>query len=204
MCAEKVERLISIDCWSPMSASTRSKTGSAARRGRRAQAGLVEQRREAERLQRDGLAAGVRPADDERAQRAEVEVDRHRRRRVEQRMPRAEQPHLVRDLDRRAAPARARASRRRARGRSRPPPRRAATSASRAVADRAPRARAGSARPPRARRPRPRSWRLFSSTISNGSTKSVWPGAGGVVDDAAARCAARSPSARAPAGRRAG
>ena len=31
MCAEKVERLISIDCWSPMSATSRSNTGSAAR-----------------------------------------------------------------------------------------------------------------------------------------------------------------------------
>ena len=74
-------------------------------RGGRAQPGLVEQRREAERLQGDRLAAGVRPAEDERSQRAEVEVDRNRGRGVEQRMARAEQPHLVADLDRRAAPA---------------------------------------------------------------------------------------------------
>ena len=124
-------------------------------RRRRAQARLVEQRGEAERLQRDRLAAGVRPADHERPQRAEVEVDRHGRRRVEQRMPRAEQPHLVRDLHRRAAPAprddpagerdvdRARSLDERARASAR-------------ARRRAPRARAGSARPPRARRRRPR------------------------------------------------
>jgi hypothetical protein len=46
-------------------------------RGRRAQPGLVEERSQPERLQRNGLAAGVRPADHQRAQRAEVEVDRH-------------------------------------------------------------------------------------------------------------------------------
>ena len=86
---ENVERLISIDCRSPMSASTRSKTGSAASRGRRPQAGLVEQRGEPERLQRDRLAARVRAADDERAQAAEVEVDRHGGVAVEQRVARA-------------------------------------------------------------------------------------------------------------------
>ena len=48
------------------------------RLGRHAQPGLVQQRGEPERLQRDRLAARVRPADHERAQRAEVEVDRHR------------------------------------------------------------------------------------------------------------------------------
>ena len=72
--------------------------------GGRAEPRLVQERGEAERLQRDRLAAGVRAADDERAQGAEVEVDRDGGLRVEQRMPRLEQAHLVGDLDRRAAP----------------------------------------------------------------------------------------------------
>ena len=74
------------------------------RRGR-PQPRLMQERRDTERLQGDGLPAGVRAADDERAQVAEVEVDRHGRRRVEEWMPRAEQPHLLGRLDGRAVPA---------------------------------------------------------------------------------------------------
>ena len=79
--------------------------GQGGRCGRRAQARLVEQRRQAERLQRDGLAARVRPADHERAQSAEVEVDRYGSGRVEQRMPCADDRHFFGPLDRRPAPA---------------------------------------------------------------------------------------------------
>ena len=72
--------------------------------GRRPQPRLMEERREPDRLQRNGLAAGVRAADHERADAAELEVDRDRRRRAEQRMTGADEPHVVRDLDRCAAP----------------------------------------------------------------------------------------------------
>ena len=93
---EKVERLISIDCSSPMSASTRRRRAAPPRRP--AGAGrLVQDGREPERLQRHGLAARVRAADDDRAQPSQVEVDRHRRRGIEQRVPCAEQAHLVAD-----------------------------------------------------------------------------------------------------------
>ena len=139
-----------------MSASTSSKTGSAARRGRRAQPGLVEQRREPERLQRDGLAAGVRAADHERAQR--------RRARGRSAPPR---PGRAADGGRRAA-----APRRRSRPARRASARETSPHATRqvdrrrglderveslrAVADAPRRARAGSAPPPRApRRPPP-------------------------------------------------
>ena len=44
----------------------------------RPQPALVEHRRQAERLQGDGLAAGVRAGDHDRAQVVELEVDRHR------------------------------------------------------------------------------------------------------------------------------
>src|SRR5262249_36167274 len=57
------------------------------------------------RLQRDGLAAGVRPADDQRVQIAEIEVDRNGSRSVEQRMACTDEANLVRRLDRRTAPA---------------------------------------------------------------------------------------------------
>ena len=86
--------------------------------GGRAQAALVEQRSEAERLQRDGLAAGVRAADHERAQRAELEVDRHRRRRVEQRMAGAAQDDGVAAIVDRACPASGARARRTASARS--------------------------------------------------------------------------------------
>ena len=71
---------------------------------RRAEAGLVEQRRQADRLQRHRLAAGVRAADHERAQRLQLEIDRHRHRGIEERVPGSHQPHLVRDLHGRTAP----------------------------------------------------------------------------------------------------
>ncbi len=74
-------------------------------RRRRAQAGLVEERREPERLERDRLAARVRPADDEGAQPVEVEVDGNRGRTVEQRVARREQAHLAADRHFGAAPA---------------------------------------------------------------------------------------------------
>ena len=79
--------------------------GQRGRLGGRPQPGLVEERGEAEGLQRHGLAARVRPADHERAQATEVEVDRHRRAWIEQRMARRSQPDLVGDLDGRALPA---------------------------------------------------------------------------------------------------
>ena len=79
--------------------------GQRRRLGGRPEAGLVQERREPERLQRDRLAARVRAADHERAQRPELEVDRHGRLRVEQRVPRLEQLHLVGDRHLGAAPA---------------------------------------------------------------------------------------------------
>ncbi len=62
---------------------------------RRAKTALMEQRRQAERLQRNRLAARVRTADHERAELTEVEIDRNRRRAVEQRMTRADESHHV-------------------------------------------------------------------------------------------------------------
>ena len=73
--------------------------------GRRPEPGLVQQRGEPERLQRHRLAARVRAAEHERAQPAEVEVDRHGRLGIEERMARRCEPHLVRDLHGRALPA---------------------------------------------------------------------------------------------------
>ena len=102
---------------------------------------------------------------------------------------------------RRAPPAPRERRRRRARGRSR---RRASTSAVELVARaRRPRARAraGSARPPRARRSPPRGGGSSRSTTANGSTNSVCPEPGAVVDDARAPRRARTPGARARAGR---
>ena len=173
-CAEKVDRLISIDCSSPMSASTWSKTGSAASAAGGRRPAWWSTRGEAERLQRDGLAARVRAADDERAQPAEVEVDRHGGRRVEQRMPRrrAAAPRRRPRPPRRASGARAPRS---ASARSSAPV--ASTSASSSAA-RSPTERESSRR---IRSTSSRSAlaasasRLFSSTIANGSTNSVWP-----------------------------
>ena len=155
-CAEKVERLISIDCSSPIVGEHVVEDRQRRLRGGRPQPRLVQQRGDPERLQRDRLAAGVRAADDERAQAAEVEVDRHRRR-----------------AGRAAGGARRAAARRR---RPRPARRASARESAAArereveragrldqrlelrgpLADAAPTARAGSARPPRARRSRPR------------------------------------------------
>src|SRR5438094_10200147 len=59
---------------------------------------------ETDRLQRNGLAAGVGTADQERANRAELEVDRDGGRRVEQRVTSADEAHVVRDLDGSAVP----------------------------------------------------------------------------------------------------
>ena len=61
--------------------------------GRNAQAGLVHERQEAERLQRHGLPAGIRAGDDEGAVAeavTEAQVDRHRRV-AEQRVARREE-----------------------------------------------------------------------------------------------------------------
>ena len=75
---ENVESDWAIDCSSPMSAKTSRKIGSREPAvGRDVQAGLVHQREQAERPQRDGLAAGVRAGDDERGVAvAEPDVDR--------------------------------------------------------------------------------------------------------------------------------
>ena len=86
----------------------------------------MQQRGEAERLQRDRLAARVRAADDERAQLAELEVDRHRA--CAGRAAGAAPPSRrtsSRDRDGRAAPAPRERRRTRARGRARRSPRRA-------------------------------------------------------------------------------
>jgi len=59
--------------------------------GRGPQPALVQERRQADRLQRDGLAAGVRAGDDDGAKCAGLEVDRHGRRGIEERVPRLAQ-----------------------------------------------------------------------------------------------------------------
>ena len=70
MCHEKVLRLAAIDCSSPMSAKTLRNTGSREPGlGRHEQAGLRHQRQQPRRLERDGLAAGVRARDDQRLRR---------------------------------------------------------------------------------------------------------------------------------------
>ena len=68
------------------------------------QTALVERGGEPEGLQRHGLAARVRPADHERAQAAELEVDRHGGGAVEQRVPRSAQDDLPARRHHRAAP----------------------------------------------------------------------------------------------------
>ena len=94
-----------MDCSSPMSASTSVEHGQLGRDRRRAQPGLMQQRHKAECLQRHRLPAGVGPADDERAHFAEIEVDRDRLCRVEQGMPRSDQPDRVGCANLRTAPA---------------------------------------------------------------------------------------------------
>ncbi len=69
------------------------------------QAALVERGGEPERLQRHGLAARVRPADHERPQAAELEVDRDGGGPLEQRMPRAAEDDLAARRHERSAPA---------------------------------------------------------------------------------------------------
>ena len=151
--------------------------GQRGRLGRRPQARLVQQRGEAERLQRDRLAARVRPAD-RRARAGRRGRGRSARRIVgiEQRMARADAA-APRPTTSTGAPFQPRESVPSASVRSIRPV--ASTAARRAaaarVADGRRTARAGSARPPRARRSSPRDWRLLSSTTSNGSTNSVWP-----------------------------
>ena len=81
MWPENVDSDWAIDCSSPMSAKTSRKIGSrqpgAAGTCR---PGLVHQREQPERAQRDRLAAGVRAGDDERGEAvAEADVDRARR-----------------------------------------------------------------------------------------------------------------------------
>ena len=172
---EKVERLISIDCWSPMSASTRSNTGNVASTAGGREPGLVQQRGEAERLQRHRLAARVRAADHEHAQAAELEVDRHRRRRGR-----------AAGGARRAAARRPRSSPARRASGGRGSPRASGEvelagrlderaqrlgRASPTCADSSRRIRSTSSRSA----PAASESRLLSSTTANGSTKSVWP-----------------------------
>ena len=81
MCAENVERSAAMDCSSPISASTRSKTGSSARSRRHGNARLRREHGEADGFERDRLAAGVRPADDQhgfRRRRARASAARRR------------------------------------------------------------------------------------------------------------------------------
>ena len=72
--------------------------------GGRSEPALVQQGGQAERLQRDGLAAGVRARDHERPEIAEREVDRHRHGRVEQRVARSVEDDLVTYRHERAPP----------------------------------------------------------------------------------------------------
>ena len=142
--------------------------------GGRPEPALVQQRREAERLQRDGLAARVRARDDERPQVAELEVDRHRCGRVEERVPRAEKDDVVTDRDLgapprpREGPARdgevdlRRRPRRARRARLAPAP--TAAESSRRIRATSSRSALSASRS-----------RFESSTTANGSTKSVWP-----------------------------
>ena len=66
--------------------------------GRHLQPGLVQQHAERERLQRDGLAAGVRAAQDNGAHVFEVEVDADDAARVEQRVTGADERDVAGDL----------------------------------------------------------------------------------------------------------
>ena len=80
MCAENVLRLAEIDCSSPMSANIDLKTGSCdpCSAGTCSPACAISGEQSG-RLQRDGLAAGVRPGDDEDAvRRRQQDVDRDR------------------------------------------------------------------------------------------------------------------------------
>ena len=150
--------------------------------GGRPQPALVERRGEAERLQGDGLAARVRPADHERPQRAELEVDRDGRCpcRAAGAAHRAGRPSW---LSVTSAPRHARERLPRASARSSSAVARTSVVSSSACAatseERLRRIRATSSRSATSAS---RS-RLESSTAASGSTKSVWPGAGRVVHD---------------------
>ena len=72
--------------------------------GRRANAALVKHCRQAERLQRHGLATRVRAADHECSETAELQVDGHGGCPVEQRMPRLAQDDIAAAGDRCALP----------------------------------------------------------------------------------------------------
>ena len=140
--------------------------------GGQAQAALVERRDETERLQRDGLAARVRPADHDGARLAEVEVDRHRDVGVEQGMPRAAQDGRVGRRRRRALPPTGQPSARQREVSLSDRPdecgqlRRVLPDCAR---------QAPSVRPPRVPRSPPRGASFDSSTRAKGSTKSVCP-----------------------------
>ena len=75
----KVERLCSMLCSSPISAKTALEDGQlGARLGRDEQAGLRHQRQQPDRLERHGLAAGVRAGDQQHLELvAQHHVDRH-------------------------------------------------------------------------------------------------------------------------------
>ena len=105
MCPENVERLISIDCRSPMSASTSSNTGSTAVSAGTRSPDWCSSAASPSVFSATVLPPVFGPRDHERAQPTQVEVDRHGAGGVEQRMPRFEQAHLAGDLHRRPAPA---------------------------------------------------------------------------------------------------
>ena len=80
-CALKVERLAEMDCRSPMSAKNPPNAGSrVSGADRRDDAALRQRRRETDRLEEDGLAAGVGTADQQRALAGiHLQVERHHR-----------------------------------------------------------------------------------------------------------------------------
>ncbi len=105
MCPENVDSEAVIDCSSPMSASTSANTGSRARSAGTWQPALVQQRAQAERLEGDGLAAGVGAAQHQHAHAPQGQVDRDDRRGIQQRVARRDQLHVIGRLDGAAAPA---------------------------------------------------------------------------------------------------
>ena len=88
-----------------MSASTRSNTGSDALSAGGRNPAWWSSAASPSVFSATVLPPGVRPADHERAQLAEVEVDGDGGGRLQQRVARAEQAHLLRPLDRRSPPA---------------------------------------------------------------------------------------------------
>ena len=173
MCAENVERLIAIDCWSPMSASRRSNTGSTARAagGRRPDwcrsaatpsvfsatvlppvfGPLMTSARRSPRSRSIGTAVagssrGCLAPSSRTSSDGSTGAPRQRRDSVPHASARSSSP----DASTSAVNARALAP---------------------AEAERSPRIRSASSRSA----PAASDWRLLSSTISNGSTKSVCP-----------------------------